>query len=809
MSSKRFYFACVVLFIFLVGCTSPAPEITPSPTEPPTDVPTQAPTSVPTEEPATPIVEPTAKPTPEGNLPRAEIVNDEGGPVQITGVLTYTNPFFTWGVAQPVVILEDQAGFVDRDEGFIMPVKSQTLGQITSDFFTSPFSYTVSLPVDPQGTARDVDNDVEQDSGVQIFAIAYWTNAFGDAYLEERDLAGGGWSTAYASTLSSDEADSRREIIGGKLLVYAPDALQGFPTGFGVDELLFTEDDPAVLLPQGYTMVDLDSDPFTFDRARRQMVDLIEPDSVALVDYSDLSYTEAFDALVDQMEDEYAFTDLKGIEWEALRATFRPVFEAADEDEDPELYRLALRDFAWSIPDGHVSGPFLIDEFRFDISGGIGIAVVELDDRRVLVNFLLDGSPADLAGIELGAEILEIDGEPIGEVIDGTIAYNAPFSTDHNLHLDQVRYLTRFPVGTTLDITFRNPGSTAQRTVTLTSVPEFESFSFATEEAVSTGFELPLEYSLLEESGLGYVEIFSFSDNELLTVQLWERMIQTLNDTGVSGLIIDMRLNGGGFGFLADQMAAYFFEKPLVLGNTGYYDEDLDEFFFDPRTENRYYLPSEELRYDGDLVVIVGPNCASACEFFSYDLTIEGRATVIGQYPTAGLGGSIDQVDMPEDESFTFTQGRAVNADGDIHIEGIGVVPDVFVPVNEETAFSDDDPVLQAAIRQLVGEVIDAGEIRIGDVVSSELQPLTRVRYTLRLAAGDALSIILESETSDLDLVLNIFDEAGAFLAGTDPDTVVGFEGLDIDFDLVLVLEVTSPNVTDAGEYTLRIVDES
>ncbi|MEZ4646799.1 MAG: hypothetical protein R3E31_29420 [Chloroflexota bacterium] len=53
----------------------------------------------------------------------------------------------------------------------------------------------------------------------------------------------------------------------------------------------------------------------------------------------------------------------------------------------------------------------------------------------------------------------------------------------------------------------------------------------------------------------------------------------------------------------------------------------------------------------------MGPNCASACEFFSYYLTLQDRAAIVGHYPTAGLGGSIDQVAMPEGETFTFTQG--------------------------------------------------------------------------------------------------------------------------------------------------------
>ena len=52
-------------------------------------------------------------------LTPAQIVNDEGGPRVLTGEMTYTNPYLTDGVAEPLIILEDQAGFVDRDQDFI------------------------------------------------------------------------------------------------------------------------------------------------------------------------------------------------------------------------------------------------------------------------------------------------------------------------------------------------------------------------------------------------------------------------------------------------------------------------------------------------------------------------------------------------------------------------------------------------------------------------------------------------------------------------------------------------------------------
>lgn len=471
----------LLLFILLAACqqeqSTPSPTTaTESITETAVPTATLKPTVTPTETAIPEPIEESTEQEPETEdtsledasaFPPADIINDEGGPVSITGEVEYTNTFFTMGVAEPVVILEDQAGFVDRNENFLMPVESQTLGQITSDFFTSPFSYSIALPLEPQGTLRDVDNDGEEDKGVQVFAAAYWTNTFGDPYLEERDLFGGGWSTAYASTLTSSDADTRREIVGGKLLLFAEDNNQGFPSGFGDDGLLFTEDDPIVALLKGYTVVDLDQDPFTFDRSQHQVIDLIEPESSALVDLSSLSYAEAFDELVDKLSKEYAFTEYKQLDWDQIHTNLRPQFEDADQTQDAELYRRALRDFARSIPDGHISGPQLIDEFLDETAGGLGIAIRELDDGRVLVNFLLAGSPADEANIAMGAEILEINGQPIADALEETSPHSAPFSTKHFERLQQLRYATRFPIDSEVTITYLNPDSDLSETATL------------------------------------------------------------------------------------------------------------------------------------------------------------------------------------------------------------------------------------------------------------------------------------------------------------------------------------------------------
>lgn len=747
--------------------------------------------------------------------PAAAIINDEGGPVVVSGEVNYTNPLFTLGVAAPMVILEDQAGFVDRNERYQFPLESQTIGQITTDFYEPPFEYTIALPVEPQSSLRDVDQDSIEEPGVMIFAVAYWTNTFGDPFLEVRDMYGGGWSTAYASTRISEEWETNREVIGGKYLVYAPDDQQGFPSGFGADGLLFTADDPIVTLPQGYTIVDMDSELFTFDRTRDARVDLIEPESSVLADYSQLGYVEAFDSLIEKLRKEYAFTEYKGLDWDALSAEFRPRFEEAEADADAAAYRLALRDFSWSIPDGHVSAYTPGPEFQQAIGGGIGMGIRDVDDGSTIVNFLTPGGPAEEAGIELTAEILEINGMPVDEWVDSATVFSAPFSTQHTRRLQALRYAVRAPLGSEFEVTYQNPGADETETVTLETVDEFDSFSQSSFARSRTGLELPVEYRWIEDTGYLYVSINSFADNNLLAVQLWERMLQAANQQGVPGIVIDMRYNGGGAGFLADQMAAYFFQEELELGNTGRYDESTDAFQFDTVTVDKFFLPDENLRYDGKVAVLVAPSCSSACEFFAYDMTVQERAAIVGQYPTGGLGGSVNDLKLPEDIFMRITIGRAVNAEGEIHIEGKGVAPTVQVPVTAETLLSEGDPVLDAAVAWLDAEleatINDAGPIAVGDTVSGEIVEGERFQYTLEVEQGQVLDVALTDPTGELDTILRFYTEDGVLAMEID-DAEDGslnsiLQELEIPADLTLIVEVATVNDAYSGEYTLSITE--
>ncbi|MGQ9908738.1 MAG: S41 family peptidase [Candidatus Flexifilum sp.] len=758
----------------------------------------------------------------DDTAPPAPIINDEGGPVLVTGVMTYTNPEFTAGAAQPLIIMEDQAGFVDRNQGFLMSPQSQTLGAFTSDFYTSPVTYEIALPQVPRGEYRDVDFDGVTEEGVQIFTPAYWTNTFGGPYLEERDLYGGGWSSAYAGT-RVDQNDPDAEVIGGTYVVYAPDDAQSFPSNFGPDGRLFTGDEDMVTLPAGYTVVNLDTDPFTFSRPRVAVIDLIEGEEAQLDDFSNLSYTEAFDAMIALYREEYAFTEYKGLDWDAIAAEFRPRFEEAEANRDRAAYLFALRDFTWAIPDGHIfmtpGDPVLDEDFFTQTQGGLGMAIRDVDDGRTIVNFILPGGPAEQAGIQLGAEILSINGVPIDEVVDNTVPYSSPFSTEWNRRLQQLRYAIRFPLGAEVELEFQNPGDRRPTAVTLQTVDERASFRFSSFSSGLTGLELPVEYELLD-NGLLLVRIYSFFDNEVLTVQLWERVISLANDNGLPGIILDVRQNGGGNGFLAEQMAAYFFQEPLTFGFDETYNRNVGDFVINEERPARFYLPPENLRYDGPVAVLVGPSCASACEVFADAMTVQDRAVIVGQYPTAGLGGARRLFAMPENQFVSITITRNLNENREINIEGIGVQPTVRVPVTEETLFYNGDIVLDTAIQYLSeqlglnsgGELIvtDGGEITVGQTVEGTIQAGERIRYTLTADADVVVNISLGESTGQFDTYLRVYGAGDELIAEND-DRISGsnfnslIEGLTLASGDTVVIEVGTYADGSSGDYTLSV----
>jgi len=646
-----------------------------------------------------PAVSPPAATSTPAPTPSPAPRSSAGGVEVISGEFEYTNDIITVYYVEHAVGLVDLYGFVTRDEEWELPVDSQVLGPLTIDTEQQRGTFRLLLPARPIGTMVDVDNDSQRDTGVQVFVAAYWPNLYGGPFSEGDDRSLG-WPAYLASTVNDPENND--EVTGGKLVVWAPDDAQQFPTDFGADGLLFTDDDPVGPLPAGYSVIDLDRRPFAIERDREVQVTLYEPPDAAIKDFSDLSYTKAFDAMFNKVRVEYAFNGIPGKapDWDSLYAELAPRVAEAERQADRRAFFDALFDFAYAFRDGHVgvSSPLSGDLFRERASGGYGFAIRELDDGRALVVFVTRNGPADRAGMQVGAELLAFNGTPVKEAIAAVEPLSGPFSTDFALRYQQARYLLRAPVGTSAQVTFANPRR-APQTVTLRAVEERDSFLATSIYEERNPAALPVEFEQ-RPSGVGYIRINANYDDLNLLIRLFERALKTFDDLDVPGIIIDMRQNNGGAplglaGFLTDQ--------EIIIGQDEYYSERIGRF--EPEGPIDKILPNQnQYRFD-KIVLLVGQACFSACEYESYGFSKVPGVIVVGETPTAGVYAEVSrgQYVLPDGIFLQIPTGRTVLPDGTPLLEGVGVVPTIRVPVTAETVLSDRDVVLERAEREIVG----------------------------------------------------------------------------------------------------------
>ena len=249
-------------------------------------------------------------------------------------------------VDQPVMALIDDGLAAKGDRDSFPSNAGQVLGVITSDFFSTPFSYTINLPFTGSGMQVDLDQNDSTDTGVQVYKVALAQNM-----LNTVPLTG----IAQGAILSSYYRDSlTHEIVKGALVVYAPDDKQGFPCGYGDDGKLFTADDPIVTLPQGFTVANIDNGTITFDRSQVAKVNVADAPGGATLDFSDQGIAESFNTLIDFLKERYVFTEFYDIDWDALKATYLPRVEQADADANLGEYFIVLLDLAHDLADAHV-----------------------------------------------------------------------------------------------------------------------------------------------------------------------------------------------------------------------------------------------------------------------------------------------------------------------------------------------------------------------------------------------------------------------------------------------------------------------
>jgi C-terminal processing protease CtpA/Prc len=617
------------------------------------------------------LVIPAAALSPDRSSPR----QIAGEPHVITGSYITTNPIYPTIGADTGVVLYDLAGQVRMDFDFQSPPSAQVLGTLDGDIVSG--SYTLSLPDTPNGTLLDFDGDPLTPPAVQVFGTVTFIEYLGGPYIDRGEMP---------LDLSVRLDPMTFQVVGGTVIVWSADDGELFPASAGPDGAVFTADDPLMELPAGWSVVELDGDPFTVIRDETVDVTIVESMG-GLNDYSDMSYLDAWNTLFQRTQETYPFTVEKGIDWDAIYGQITPLVKAAQSTLD---FHLVMAQFGSLIPDTHV-GYVSLSIMQSFLMGGVGISKLEVTDAgEVVVVSTTQGFPADKAGITVGSVLTSMDSVPALRALDETPLLLTSASTPQGRRFLQAATMLQGPVGSSVDLAWRTPDG-ADHTTTLTRVADFS--------AILTAFGGSLAGDVIQSrmlaSGVGYIKITGFAEEVSAADAMFGDALQDLVDEGAQGIILDMRDNSGGLVQLAMAMTGRFFPDYRRLFDF-YYADGQGNFAYRGYIE----ILKSEPYYDGPVAVLVDAMTGSAGDLFTYAMHVDNRALIVGHTPTGGFAGEVGdgQYELPGGLQMQIPTGRPVDpVTGATLLEGRGVPPDVRVPLTVESILSPQDEVLQAA----------------------------------------------------------------------------------------------------------------
>lgn len=347
-------------------------------------------------------------------------------------------------------------------------------------------------------------------------------------------------------------------------------------------------------------------------------------------------------------------------------------------DRDPGLYSTAayfdLLKTSAVTPSGAPKDQF---HFTYDtaewnslsgsgVSAGYGIqwAIIQstAPDRDIRVAYTEPGTPATAQGVEIarGARVLEINGVDVRD--DGSPAGVETIN----------RALFPSQIGVGAEFVILDAGSDTPRQVTLTS-------------ASITSTPVQQVTSLQSETGaqVGYI---LFNDHIATSEQLLVDAVDELASAGVSELVLDLRYNGGGFLYIASQLAY------MISGAGATEDKDFYSLSFndkhpsvDPVTgEGLAPVPFYNTTRDGEFLpslnldrvyMLVGGNTCSASEAIINGLRGIGVEVILIGETTCGKPYGFYPTDNCATTYFT------VQFKGNNH-QGFGEYSDGFVPAS-------------------------------------------------------------------------------------------------------------------------------
>ena len=288
---------------------------------------------------------------------------------------------------------------------------------------------------------------------------------------------------------------------------------------------------------------------------------------------------------------------------------------------------------------------------------GIGCQLLaDPSDELITVTRVFKGSPAESVGIRAGDKIVYVDDV----------------------------YYSAYEMDEAVNVMRGEPGGTVKVTV----LRNLETIDFdVTREVIHINY---VEHEILE-GNIGYVMVYDFLGNAL---EGFTQAIESFKAANVSGMIIDLRNNGGGLVDVCVDMADLILPEGVVVSMRDKY-----EYTEEYKIDGEYY--------DVPMVVLINEYSASASEILAGAIRDYEAGTLVG---TKSFGKGVVQsvLEFPDGSGVKLTTASYFTPSGEC-IHDVGIEPDVTVELDEDAVTlyglnnlpHEEDAQLQKAIEVL------------------------------------------------------------------------------------------------------------
>ena len=256
---------------------------------------------------------------------------------------------------------------------------------------------------------------------------------------------------------------------------------------------------------------------------------------------------------------------------------------------------------------------------------GIGVYISPTpDDDHITIIAPIDGSPAEKSGIKAGDKILKVDGKVVS-------AQNS----------DEAIIMIKGKKGTEVELTIKRG-------------EQILDVNVKRDEIVSK----TVEGKVLDDN-IGYIKITSFSEH---TNKEFEKTLNTLKQSDIKGLVIDLRDNPGGLLNVCKDIA-----DSLIGEGTIVYTKD--------NKGNTEYLKSDKEKLGLPIAVLTNEGSASASEILTGAI-IDNKAGISVGTTTFGKGLVQSVRELKDGTGYKLTTAQYFTPSGE-YINGKGIKPTI------------------------------------------------------------------------------------------------------------------------------------